>query len=155
MMMRSILSSALVLVFATGLVASNPISASAQALEAEGETPGTKVIVRDLKRDEGGTVTLRFQLLNDGEKPMKTYGVLGDLFTLDKVHLIDAKNKKKYLVVKDSAHKCLCSELKQDVVKGSKFNLWAKFPAPPADVQKISVIVPAFEPVESVPITDR
>jgi hypothetical protein len=130
-------------------------AAAQQALEAEGQTPGVKVVIRDLKRDDGGTVTLRFQLVNDGEQALKTYGVLGEYHDMDYVNLIDAKNKKKYLVVKDSARKCVCSTLKQEVSKGGRVNLWAKFPAPPADVQKISVIVPGFEPVESVSITAR
>lgn len=128
------------------------LPAAAQELSGEGQTPGSKVVIRDVKRDAGGTMTLRFQLLNDGEGTLKTYGILGEYFMLDHVTLIDAANKKKYLVVKDSAGTCLCSELKSDVVKGSRFNLWAKFPAPPDTVKAITVIVPGFEPIEAVPI---
>jgi hypothetical protein len=126
--------------------------AAAAPLTGEGQTDGTKIVVRDVKRDAANMVTLRFQLVNDGDAQLKTYGVLGDLFTLDAVTLIDGANKKRYLVVKDAAGKCLCSELKDDVVKGSKFNLWAKFPAPPADVKTITVMVPGFEPVDA-PVT--
>ena len=32
-------------------------------------------------------------------------------------------------------------------------NVWAKFPAPPEDVQKISVVVPTFPPFEGIPIS--
>jgi hypothetical protein len=127
--------------------------AAAAELAGQGQSPGSKVVVTGLTRDAGGTLTLRFQISNDGDAKVKTYGVLGEYFTLDKLNLIDAANKKKYLVVKDSDGKCVCSELKEDLNKGTRFNLWAKFPAPPADVQKISVIVPSFEPIESVPIT--
>ena len=129
-----------------------PALASAAELAGEGQTPGSKIVVSSVKRDAGGTVTLRFQLVNDGEEAVKTYGVFGEYFYLDKVTLMDAANKKKYLVVKSADGYCICSELKTDVVKGSRFNLWAKFPAPPDDVKKITVIVPGFEPVE-VPIT--
>ncbi len=129
------------------------LPAAAAELAGQGQNPGSKVVVTSLTRDAGGTVTLRFQLANDGDAKVKTYGVLGQYFSLDAVSLIDAANKKKYLVVKDSEGKCLCSELKEDVNKGTRFNLWAKFPAPPAEVQKIGVIVPGFEPIESVPIT--
>jgi hypothetical protein len=129
-----------------------PALVSAAELSGEGQTPGSKIVVSSVKRDAGGTVTLRFQLVNDADKELKTYGVLGEYFGLDKVTLIDAANKKKYLTIKDDTGKCVCSELKEDAVKGSRFNLWAKFPAPPAEVQKVTVIVPSFEPVE-VPIT--
>jgi hypothetical protein len=154
--MRTGISSVFALLVLTILAPAGVSPAAAQQpLEAEGQAVGSKVVIRDLKRDDGGTVTLRFQISNEDEKPLKTYGLLGEYYAMDKVHLVDAKNKKKYLAVKDSAHKCLCSELKQDIAKGAKFNLWAKFPAPPADVQKVSVIIPGFEPIEAVPITAR
>jgi hypothetical protein len=30
--------------------------------------------------------------------------------------------------------------------------LWARFPAPPAGVQKVSVVIPHFLPIDDVPI---
>jgi hypothetical protein len=139
--------------FAVSLAAlSASAPATAAEISAEGQTPGTKIIVREVKRDAAGTVTLRFQLVNDGAQTIKTYGVLGEYFTLSHVTLIDTAGKKKYLVVEDAEKHCVCSELKDDVKQGTRFNLWAKFPAPPADVAKITVVVPGFEPVD-VPIT--
>jgi hypothetical protein len=127
-------------------------SSGEAALIGEGQTAGNRVVIRSLKRDAGGTVTLRFELVNDGPDSLKTYGVLGDLFTMSYLSLVDAANKKRYLVVVDSAKTCLCSELKDDVTPGTKFNLWATFPAPPDTVQSITVVVPGFEPIDSVPI---
>lgn len=126
----------------------------AQELAGEGERAGTRIIIKDIKRDDGGTVTLRFQMTNEEEKPEGIYQILGG-YLPDRVHLIDAANKKKYLTVKDSSGKCLCTEIKGSIAKGKSVNLWAKFPAPPATVQKVSVVVSGFEPVEAVPITDR
>ena len=126
----------------------------AQELTGEGERAGTRIIIKDIKRDDGGTVTLRFQMTNEEEKPEDIYQILGG-YLPDRVHLIDAANKKKYLTVKDASGKCLCTEIKGNIAKGNAVNLWAKFPAPPATVQKVSVVVSGFEPVESVPITDR
>ena len=31
-------------------------------------------------------------------------------------------------------------------------NIWATYPAPPAEVTEMTVIVPLFEPIEGVPI---
>jgi hypothetical protein len=39
------------------------------------------------------------------------------------------------------------------VEKGAKVNLWAKFAAPPANVEKVTVVVPDFQPIDGVPIT--
>jgi len=126
----------------------------AEELVGEGERSGTKITVKDVKRDEGGTVTLRFQMSSDNEAPEGIYQLLGG-YLPDKVNLVDAGNKKKYLTVKDASGKCLCTEIKGEVAKDKPVNLWAKFPAPPTDVQKITVVVSGFEPIESVPITDR
>lgn len=126
----------------------------AEELVGDGERSGTKIVIKDIKRDEGGTVTLRVQLSSDNETPEGIYTVLGGYLD-ERVHLIDAANKKKYLTVKDAGGKCLCTEIKGNVAKDQPINLWAKFPAPPTTVQKITVVVSGFEPIESVPITDR
>jgi predicted secreted protein len=128
------------------------VLAAAAEISAEGQMPGSKIIVTSVKRDSAGTVTLRLQLVNEGKQKVKTYGVLGDLFSLDAVTLVDTANKKKYLVVKDAEKKCVCSDFKEDLNPGTRFNVWAMYPAPPANVQKINVLVPGFEPVEA-PIT--
>ncbi len=135
-----------------GLVSTPLLAAPAPELSGEGQAVGTKVVITSIRREAGGTATLRFQLVNGSDQKISTYGVLGQFFTTDLVTLIDAANKKKYLVVKDAQGKCVCSELKQDAVAGSRFNLFATFPAPPAGVEKITVVVPGFEPVEA-PIT--
>jgi hypothetical protein len=153
--MHATISSVFSLALLILLAAAGPIPAAAQqALEGEGTRVGTKIVVRDLKRDDGGTVTLRFRMINDGAKPQGIYQLLGGYLD-DRVHLLDAANKKKYLVVKDSAGKCECSQVRGNVGKGEPVNLWAKFPAPPAGVQKVTVVVDGFEPVESVPISAR
>jgi hypothetical protein len=129
-------------------------SMSAQELVGEGQKAGTKIVVRGLKRDDGGTVTLRFQVVNDGNASHAMYQLIGN--SLDgHAHLIDAANKKKYLVVKDSSGNCECAPIRGDLEKGSPVNLWVKFPAPPESVQKVTVVVDGFEPVESVPLTPR
>jgi hypothetical protein len=129
-------------------------SATAQNLEGMGERGDTKIVITDIKRDDGGTVTLRFQMISTSEKGDGIYQLMGG-YLPDRVHLVDAANKKKYLTVKDAAGHCLCTEIKGNVAKDKPVNLWAKFPAPPDSVQKVTVIVSGFEPVEAVPITAR
>lgn len=142
--------------FLAAVVGSNLIFAApawTAELSGEGQVAGSKVVVRDLKRDAAATMTLRIQVVNEAEQNFKTYGLLGAYYAIEKVSLIDTANKKKYLVVEDSAGFCICSEFKGEVEPGGAINLWAKFPAPPATVKLITVLVPGFEPIESVPIT--
>jgi hypothetical protein len=131
--------------------------AVAQQLQAEGSAPGVRIVVQELRRDESNSVTLRFQLINDSDKaytpgcafreaPGRACGEIGG------VHLIDNTNKKKYLVVRDAAGKCACATVHR-VDKGGRLNLWAKFAAPPANVEKITVVVPEYQPIDGVPIT--
>jgi hypothetical protein len=132
----------------------------AQQLSADGEQPGTRIEIRSLQRDEGGTLTLRFQLINDGTQEVNScsyreYGGNDPCGTVSGAHLIDAGNKKKYLVIRDSGKKCVCAEGVDHLRRGRRLNAWAKFPAPPDNVQKITVVFPGFEPIDGVPITSR
>jgi hypothetical protein len=126
---------------------------------AESQNPGARIDIKDLKRDEGGTVTLRFQLSSEGQRTLGNCDLRdapggAACREVNGVHLIDAVNKKKYLVVRDANKACLCSGF-EGLEKGQRANLWAKFPAPPEGVQKVTVIVPGFEPLEGVPIAAR
>jgi hypothetical protein len=67
--------------------------------------------------------------------------------------LIDGTNKKKYFVMRDGDGACLCSRNVPAIATGSQAVLWAKFPVPPDDVQKITVEIPHFPPFEDVPLT--
>lgn len=154
--MRSVGKSLIALVAFGGL---SMIAAPTLAteLKAEGTEPEISVIIQDLKRDESNSVTLRFQLINDSGKsffPGCAWRETGNnpCEEIGGVHLIDNGNKKKYLVVRDNTGKCTCSVLRE-VKAGARANLWAKFAAPAANVEKVTVVVPDFQPIDSVPIT--
>jgi hypothetical protein len=130
---------------------------SQEVLSAEGSTSDVRIEIRELSRGDGGTVTLRLRLVNESGDPfdascdMRESGndSCGD-FT--GAYLLDPVNKKKYLVVRDADGVCVCSNI-DNVEDGKRMNLWATYLAPPADVQKVTVIVPRFEPIDGVPIT--
>ncbi len=113
--------------------------------------------INELKRTTG-IVTLKFTIYNDADKGFSIYGKLnGDGFrnyaNVSGVHLIDAASKKKYFVVADSDKNCLCSDNVPEIATKSQAAVWAKFPAPPDDVQKITVEIPHFIPMEDVAIS--
>jgi len=139
-----------------------PPGASSAAIiaTADGEKSGTRVEVTELKRASDNTVTLKFAMVNDGsDRHSISYdygdGQQGatDYATIGGVTLVDGANKKKYFVVRDSENNCLCSRGLKDIPASSRANLWAKFPAPPDDVQKISIVIPHFGPMDDVPIS--
>ena len=141
----------------TGPQGSTP---SAVVATADGETPGLRVEVTELKRVSGGTVNLKFVMINDSDMKIGFgYSFVDpsqsglDFNTIGGVHLIDAAGKKKYFVVRDSEKKCVCSQGLKDLQPKSRMNLWAKFPAPPDNVEKIGVVIPHFMPMDDVPIS--
>jgi hypothetical protein len=140
-------------------VTTPPVTASTEGIgTADGEQSGTKAVITDLKRG-GGMLTLKFTIYNNSGAEFST----GSRFNADgykenggrsfsAIHLIDGVSKKKYFVVADSDGSCLCSEHVDDIKANTQMSLWAKFPAPPDEVRKITVQIPHFIPVDDVPI---
>jgi hypothetical protein len=143
----------------TATTASAPPTAGVIA-SAEGEISGARMEVTELKRASGGTVNLKLVLINNGDKNFPMYGynlgdkeVNTDYKSVGGIHLVDPVNKKKYFVIRDSEKKCMCSNDVDDVRPGARTNLWAKYPAPPPDVTKITIEIPHFQPMDDVPIS--
>ena len=124
---------------------------------ADGEKPGSRIEVQEFKRVSGGTVMLRFAMINDGDQALNFGDSFGqgtaDYGSVGAVHLIDPVGKKKYLVVRDSQGTCDCSRKVSDLAAKSRINLWARFPAPPDNVEKIGIVVPHFSPMDDVPLS--
>lgn len=126
----------------------------------EGETPGISIEVTELKRVSGGIINLKFTMINDSDHAVnfeysfvdRNHEII-DFGSIGGVHLIDAAGKKKYFVVRDSEKRCVCSQKVAGLQPKSRVKLWAKFPAPPDDVQKITVVIPHFQPMDDVPIS--
>lgn len=143
----------------TTTVAAPPAVGSSNAIaSADGEQSGVRAEVTELRRSSGGTVNLKFTIINDSSEAVsfgynfvekdKGYGDIGG------VHLIDQVGKKKYFVARDSEGNCACSRDLKDLPAGERRNLWAKFPAPPSDVKKISIVIPRFSPLDDVPVAE-
>jgi hypothetical protein len=74
----------------------------------------------------------------------------------EKFYVLDPAGGKKYEVLKDSGGQPLVSETYRQSIEavGDTYRAWFKFPAPPADVKRVSLTMPDCEPLEDVPITD-
>jgi len=133
---------------------SPPAAASSTALPTQGEYPGITVTIQELKRSSNA-LTLRFVMANNSNQSFATYYYFfeSQAHSVDGIHLIDPVGKKKYFVVRDSDGACVCSREVQSIAPGAQSVLWAKFPAPPDEVQKITVEIPHFPPFEDVPVS--
>ncbi len=132
--------------------------AQARAIVATGDlAEGGTVEITELKRTSGDTVTLKFTVKNTGAEELNLgpFGE-GDWYNWDlaKIYLLDLPNKKKYFVLKDSEKQPLTSRGKSKLKPGAQIALWAKFPAPPTSVGKVTVEIPTSAPFEDLPITN-
>jgi hypothetical protein len=99
----------------------------------------------------GDTIMVRFKYISTRDKPTRIDKETGQ--QVNDMYYVDAKNKKKYPIIKDTESKPLSSNLEYlEVGAGETKAGWAKFPAPPPDVTAISVYIPGAPPFENVPI---
>ena len=137
--------------------------APAPIATSEGTLAGVRVEVTELKRTGGETLTLKFTIVNDSDRALQvgdvgiSNGALitpadGASYTVGGVHTIDLVGKKKYFVARDGAGACVCSQF--GAVRGkSRANHWARLAAPPAGVDRLTIVVPPFAPMDDVPIS--
>jgi len=125
----------------------------------EGEYPRITAAVQELKRGPN-TLMLKLVMINDsgnfrGGLSFDDERNIGgnSSSSISGVHLIDEANNKKYFVVKDSEGDCICSRRIEGIQPWSQKVVWAQFTAPPDEVQKITVEIPHFPPMQDVPIS--
>ncbi|TDB87973.1 OmpA family protein [Actinomadura sp. 7K534] len=119
-----------------------------------------------LTRTAGNTVTARFKIVNDGDETIDLGTSLneagpsrdrdlGDALAASGIGLLDARNEKMYFPLHEAdGSDCLCTRLHRNSVRPGRFiSVYATFPSPPADVQKVTVVVPLSVPFQDVPIT--
>jgi hypothetical protein len=125
-----------------------------QALQVqETNVPGIVAEMTECKRKEGVlTVKVRFRNTSD-----KT-----SWFAIDTGHgkyegfYVSAGNKK-YFVLKDAEGAPVAPKYIDggNLEKGQTYTWWAKFPAPPAEVKQVNLMMPKVLPFEDVPVADR
>lgn len=120
---------------------------------------GFSLDVLALERESESSVYLVFALRSDSDAAVLFQSQLEDPtvdgpldYANSAVSLFDAVNLKRHLVFVDDAGGCLCSLTSTvDVEPGDALYLAALFPAPPADVESMTVQTPIGS-VSSVPL---
>jgi hypothetical protein len=134
-------------------------AASADAMAQDHDT-GAQVTLVECRRTGGDSVTVKWRYRNATNASIKlskggsawrdSYQLTADAFFIDPV------NKKKYLVITDDQRLPLSSKHGDwqgvSLEPGQTLNAWAKLPAPPADVETITVTLPGVAPFERVPV---
>jgi pyruvate/2-oxoglutarate dehydrogenase complex dihydrolipoamide acyltransferase (E2) component len=147
---------------APAAAAPSPSAAAApapNALVQEHET-GVEVTLLEARRTAGDSLTVKWRYRNTQTadvKVLKGGSAWSEVYKLTMgAFLVDPVNKKKYMVITDAENIPLASKHGDwqgySLAPGQTLSSWAKFPAPPADVQAITVTLPGVPPFEDVPI---
>ncbi|MFD5181459.1 hypothetical protein ACFWMQ_02175 [Streptomyces sp. NPDC058372] len=60
--------------------------------------------------------------------------------------LVDAAGKKKYLVLRDTSGRCLCTKFEGGIERGKTVDWFAQFPSPPSEITKADFQVGTMPP---------
>ncbi|MEU5000808.1 hypothetical protein [Streptomyces sp. NPDC021622] len=126
---------------------------AADAALAEVKSNGITLTVTSASRDEGGFLTINGRVTNgtsgiwvgsewrSDENELKKNGG-----SLAGASVVDAQGKKKYLVLRDTSGRCLCTKFEGGINQSQSVDWYAQFPAPPEGTTKVEFQVPTMPP---------
>lgn len=138
--------------------AAAPVAAKAPAKASARETNTAGVVAEivEVKRKEG-VLTVQLRYTNTGAKAVSFYALTGGKYDS---YYVTAEDKK-YLMLRDEDKSTLSPQVNPagDVYvslqpQGS-YLWWAKYPAPPAAVKKVSYHTPVTAPFDDLSIRDE
>jgi hypothetical protein len=138
------------LAFLRSIFAAMPATEQAGVIQTQETTyPGVVAEFTECRRKEG-VLNIKVRFRNTSDKP-----VLVEVFhNHGEKYYVTAKNKK-YFILKDSEGAYLADDFSEVVPPGGSHTWWVKYPGPPADIKKITMMTSITAPFEDVPITDQ
>lgn len=106
-------------------------------------------------RRKGNTLTVQVRFRNNGTQSR----TISLDYPNQKVYLLDAQGGKKYLVLYADRYIATDAPVHyqawtREVAAGQTALVWMKFPAPPLNVKRISLVLGTAPPFEELPIQD-
>ncbi|MFF3338966.1 hypothetical protein [Streptomyces flavidovirens] len=128
--------------------------------EVKGGADNTTLTINAAVRDEGGFLTVSGKVKNGkggSWNPTPWRGqekeLSGNSASMAGASLVDRSGKKKYLILRDTDGRCLCTQF-SGAFKADEEQTWfAQFPAPPAETTKVDFQI-ADMPVATIEISD-
>jgi hypothetical protein len=135
------------------------VSASAQKPAGvidtvDAEWSGVQTELLEVRRMSDNTIRVRWRWRNTGDKEVALYAADAADLLRTETYLLDPANKKKHFVVTDAGGRPIGTDIGMSfrVKPKESYSAWAKFPAPPAGVEKITVVIAKTPPFEDVAI---
>jgi hypothetical protein len=118
----------------------------------DNDVSGVQVALLDVRRTSGDTVTVKWQYRNTNSDKANVREIYSNYAATD-AYVLDPVNKKKYMVLRDATNEPIAEKHdSSELAPGQRITSWAKFPAPPPDVTKVTVAIPHVAPFEDVTI---
>jgi hypothetical protein len=120
----------------------------------DAEWSGVQTDLLEVRRMSDNTIRVRWRWRNTGDKEVGLYAQDAAELLRSETYLLDPANKKKMLVVTDATGRPIGTDIGSSfrVKPKESYAAWAKFPAPPASVEKITVVIAKTPPFEDVAI---
>jgi hypothetical protein len=156
---KTLWAAALSLVVLTGLPSAHDkaFGQSPLATAQFSADPDLRAEILEVKRVSGGALNIRWRLINGAGQPGGLTGTAGKPisynFSWEQIYYVDPAENKKYQFLTDSAGNRILEVFHGNLAPGQQRLNWAKFPAPPAGSNKITVFIPNFAPFEDIPIS--
>ncbi|KZR72686.1 hypothetical protein PMIT1313_00041 [Prochlorococcus marinus str. MIT 1313] len=138
-------------------IAREPIPRNEKVLALEEHENGLDVALLRVKRSSDNTVTLQWRYINNTDEEVTLcnsycWTNLRSSWLADS-YIVDNDNQKKHLVVKADGNPMTTKVNRPTKLNpGSSYKVWAKFPAPPVEVESVSIYIPGTIPIEDVRI---
>ncbi|MGW1533622.1 hypothetical protein [Streptomyces aureus] len=127
-------------------------TASADKVLATAKDGDITVTIVSAQRDQGGFVTVSGQVTNGGSHSWlganwqsEETELASNGGSLSGASLVDEKGKKKYLVLRDTSGRCLCTKFSL-LRPGDSTSWFAQFPAPPNGTDSVNFQVGSMPP---------
>jgi hypothetical protein len=115
------------------------------------EIPGVQVVLTELRRTSGDTLTLRVQFRNTTDKEVSDSLFYGTSIAR-RTYLLDP-SRKKYAVLDDGSNNPVGYVGQSSAIAPrGVVPAWVRFPAPPPEVTTVTVVLPGVPPIDGVPI---
>jgi len=120
----------------------------------DAEWSGVQTDLLEVRRMSDNTLRIRWRYRNTGDTEVALYAHDALYLLKLETYLLDPANKKKLFVVTDAKGHPIGTDIGATfrVKPKESWTGWAKFPAPPANVEKITVVIGKTPPFEDVVI---
>lgn len=114
-----------------------------------------QIDIYSLKRIKDDILLLRLGATNNSSEVFDLGFLMAetsDHLSGSNISLIDESSQQRYISYDQSDGKCFCSSLEGGIQAGEKADLWVAYPAPPDDIDKMTVLTPITPPLLDITI---